>query len=72
MIADLKFNLRMLAKTPGFASIAVIALALGMSANRAIFSVIETVLLVFITGLRAGFPAARASPVDPIAAIRTE
>ena len=33
MIADFRFALRMLAKTPGFAFIAVLALALGMNVD---------------------------------------
>jgi hypothetical protein len=50
---DVRHSARSLRRSPGFAGIAILSLAIGAGANTAMFSVVRTVMLKLSAGVRS-------------------
>ena len=62
MLSDLRFALRLLAKSPGFTAVVVLSLALGIGANTVVFSSIQASFLDPLPGVEHG---TRLMVIDP-------
>jgi predicted permease len=60
-LQDLRYAFRQLRRSPGFAAVAILTLALGIGANTAIFSVLDSILLQPLPFPNAG----RLAQIDP-------
>jgi hypothetical protein len=72
MWQDLRFGVRMLSRNPGFAAVAVVALALGIGVNATVFSLVNGVLFqITFSVQRAHSRVVGSTWLKPLAAIFT-
>lgn len=75
LFRDLPFGARMLSRSPVFTTAAALLLAIGISANTLIFSIIDAWMLVgidIIASIAVAPALCRSVRIDPASALRTE
>jgi predicted permease len=64
-LRDLCYGLRMMRKSPGFTTVALLTLALGIGANATIFTWLNSILVVALPGAKAPHELVAVIPVSP-------
>ena len=72
LLADLRLGVRLMWKNPGFSAIAILALALGIGANTALFTTVDAVLDTLSTEFDAPAETVKSEVDDLVRSLMAE